>query len=95
MKTKATGKMAAKVTLQRGTVPAKTTLLFIDEIEEDVARLLLDTRAFTVPTALLPDGVHDGQWVTFAVVPAAEPPDPTTTRRQRLGADDPGGNIKL
>ncbi len=96
MTTKAKTEMAAKVTPQKvEDRAAKNTLLFIDEIEDDVARLLLDTRSFTVPTALLPDGVHEGQWVSLAVVPAADPPDKTTDRRQRLGADDPGGNIKL
>ena len=75
--------------------PCQTILLFVDAIDEDSVRLLLDTRSFTVPLALLPNGVGEGQWVRLAVTAAPAPPDRTTVRRQSLGHDDPGGNIKL
>jgi hypothetical protein len=79
------------------TTPAsKASTVFIDEIDDDSARLLLDERTFTVPRALLPDGAHEGQWLLFSVTPTSAPPgDDTAARRNRLGADDPGGKITL
>jgi len=73
----------------------KTTILFIDEIEDDSARLLLDQRSFTVPRALLPEDAHEGEWLTLSVARTSPPPDDTEARRKRLGGDDPGGTIKL
>jgi hypothetical protein len=74
---------------------AKTTTLFIDEIEDDSARLLFDQRSFTIPRALLPENSHEGEWLTFSVARTSPPPDDTAARRARMGADDPGGTIKL
>jgi hypothetical protein len=72
-----------------------TTTLFIDEIEDDSARLLLDQRSFTVPRALLPEDSHEGEWLILSVARTSPPPDVSAARRARLGAGDPGGNIKL
>ena len=74
---------------------AKTTTLFIDEIDDDSARLLLAERSFTVPRTLLPEDAREGEWVIISIARTTPPPDDTTARRKRLGADDPGGNIKL
>jgi hypothetical protein len=74
---------------------AKKTTLFIDEIEDDSARLLLDQRSFTIPRALLPEGSHEGEWLTLSLARTSPPPDDTAARRKRLGAHDPGGTIKL
>jgi hypothetical protein len=73
----------------------KTTILFIDEIEDDSARLLLDERSFTVPRALLPEDAHEGEWLLLSIARTSPPPDDSAARRERLGADDPGGIIKL
>jgi hypothetical protein len=73
----------------------KTTTLFIDELEDDSARLLFDQRSFTVPRALLPEDSHEGEWLSLSFARRSPPPDDTTARRERLGADDPGGTIKL
>jgi hypothetical protein len=74
----------------------KASVLFIDEIDEDSARLLLGTRAFTVPRALLPKDLREGQWLRLSATGTSAPPgDDTTARRASLGAADPGGKIKL
>lgn len=73
----------------------KTTILFIDEIEDDSARLLFGQRSFTIPCALLPEDSHEGEWLTLSVTRTSPPPDDSAARRERLGADDPGGTIKL
>jgi len=81
---------------EKASEPAgKATTLFIDEIEDDSARLLLDQRSFTVPRALLPEDSHEGEWLILSITRTSPPPDDTAARRKRLGADDPGGTIKL
>ena len=72
----------------------KTTAVFVDAVEEGVARLELGEQAFTVPAALLPDGAGEGSWLTLTATVTAPPSDPDTLRR-KLGKDDPGGPIKL
>jgi hypothetical protein len=69
--------------------------LFVDAIEGGVARLLLGTRAFALPAALLPAGVKEGGWVTVRVAPTSAPPDDTEAIRAALAKDDPGGDIEL
>jgi len=83
------------MTEETGKQAKKTTTLFIDEIEDDSARLLFDQRSFTVPRALLPVDSHEGEWLLLSVARTSPPPDDTAARRERLGADDPGGTIKL
>ena len=48
------------MTEKTGEQGMKTTTLFIDEIEDDSARLLFDQRSFTIPRALLPEDSHEG-----------------------------------
>lgn len=71
------------------------TIAFVDALEDDVARLLVDGEAFTVPRSLLPPDAVEGSWIALwsAVIPA--PPSDTEERRRRLGQDDPGGDIDL
>jgi hypothetical protein len=75
--------------------PSRLATLFVDELEDDGARLLLDEHSFTVPRALLPADVQEGQWLLFSIVKTAAPPDETSARRKRLGEDDPGGKVEL
>lgn len=71
------------------------TLLFVDEIEDGVVRVMLGETALTLPASLLPPDLREGDWVELSgrVVPA--PPQDTEERRHRLAADDPGGDLKL
>ena len=70
-------------------------LAFIDEIEEQVARLVAGERIFHLPLALLPGDAHEGQWLRITVEKSAAPPDSQAGLRNRLGRNDPGGPIKL
>jgi hypothetical protein len=76
-------------------VSAQVTRAFVDAIDADVARLLAGERAFTLPLALLPAGVREGDWVELTIARAPAPPDDTEARRARLSRDDPGGDIDL
>ncbi len=71
------------------------TMVFIDEVEERVARLVAGERIFHLPLALLPADAHEGQWLRLTVTGIAAPPDSQTELRNRLGRNDPGGPIKL
>jgi hypothetical protein len=73
----------------------RKTTLFVDEIEDDGATLLLGERSFAVPRALLPEDAREGDWLLVRVARTAPPPDDAAARRGRLGKDDPGGDIKL
>lgn len=71
------------------------TLLYVDQIENGWAHLLLGEDAFDVPARLLPAGAKEGTWLrwSFAVAPA--PPDVGAAIRRKLQKGDDGGNIKL
>ena len=73
---------------------SKTTAVFVDAVEEGLARLELGEQVFTVPAALLPEGAGEGSWLTLTLTVTAPPSDPNILRR-KLGSDDPGGPIKL
>ena len=73
---------------------SKTTAVFVDSVEEGLARLELGEQAFTVPAALLPDGAEEGTWLNLTATVMPPPSDPDALRR-KLGKDDPGGPIKL
>lgn len=73
---------------------AKETLIFVDAVEEDQARLLLGEEAFTAPVALLPDGAREGSWLRLSLVVVPPPVDPDARRGKLAGGDD-GGPIKL
>jgi hypothetical protein len=71
------------------------TIAFVDAVEDQVARLLIGDRAVDLPRVLLPAGAGEGSWVKIGVAVIPPPPDDTQARRGRLGASDPGGDIKL
>jgi hypothetical protein len=71
------------------------TIVFIDELEDRVARLVLDDQVFHLPRALLPADAREGQWLRVSVAVAPAPPGDSAALRKRLGEDDPGGDIKL
>jgi hypothetical protein len=75
--------------------PAHKTRVFVDAIEDQVARLLVEEESFTLPKRLLPDDTREGDWVVLTIGRAAAPPDDTQARRGRLAGGDPGGDIEL
>jgi hypothetical protein len=79
------------------TTEARVTQIFVDEIEEGVARVLIDELALSLPVNLLPPGAREGDWVELAarVIPPPQSTQDTEARRKRLAADDPGGPLKL
>jgi hypothetical protein len=70
-------------------------IVFIDEVEDLVARLVLNEQVFHLPRALLPADAREGQWLRISVALAPAPPDDGAALRKRLGEGDPGGDIKL
>ncbi len=77
------------------TVSPRLTQLFVDEIDDGVARLLIGETVVSIPTHLLPEGAREGDWIELSVGVIPPPPQDTEERRKRLAADDPGGPIKL
>jgi hypothetical protein len=73
----------------------KETLVFVDLLEDDTARLIAGTQSFSLPRTLLPPDAVEGSWVKLGATVVPAPPDDTEQRRHRLGRDDPGGEIKL
>jgi len=74
---------------------ATENIVFIDEVEDHVARLVLGEQVFHLPRALLPPDAREGQWLRISVAIAPAPPNDSAALRKRLGEDDPGGDIKL
>jgi hypothetical protein len=70
-------------------------LLFIDEIEDDEAFVLLGEKRFPLPRALLPAGAKEGAWLRLSVDSSQKLGEEIQARRARLLRKDPGGNIKL
>jgi hypothetical protein len=77
------------------TAAPRSTQLFIDEIEDGLARLLLGETVLSLPAALLPEGAREGDWIEMSVGVISPPPQDTEQRRKRLASGDPGGPIKL
>jgi hypothetical protein len=71
------------------------TLLFVDQIDNGWAHVLLGEEAFDVPARLLPAGVKEGVWLRWSFAPAPAPPDEGAAIRRRLQKNDDGGDIKL
>ena len=72
------------------------SLLFVDAVEADTARLVATGGvAFTVPLRLLPPGAKEGSWLRASFALADPPPDDGARIRARLGRGDDGGDIKL
>jgi hypothetical protein len=86
---------------------APCTAVFVDAIEDGVARLLdahqeHQEGSWSLPVAWLPANVREGEWLSLTArrsSPPHPPGDPEGTtaeaRRASLSADDPGGPIKL
>jgi hypothetical protein len=74
---------------------ATETIVFIDEVEDLVARLVLGDQVFHLPRALLPPDAREGQWLRISVALTPGPPSDSAALRKRLGDSDPGGDIKL
>jgi hypothetical protein len=81
--------------MKRKVSAVTSSQLFVDEIEDDLARLVAGEVAFTVPRALLPPETREGDWLTIRLTRTPPPSDDTPARREHLGKDDPGGDIKL
>jgi hypothetical protein len=73
------------------------TLLFVDQLENGWAHLLLGEDAFDVPVRLLPAGTKEGTWLRWSFAPTPAPADADTGAaiRRKLQQGDDGGDIKL
>jgi hypothetical protein len=71
------------------------TLLFVDQIENGWAHVLLGEDAFDVPARLLPAGTKEGTWLRWSFSAAPAPPDVGAAIRRKLQQGDDGGDIKL
>lgn len=78
-----------------GSGSTRAIRLFVDAIDEGSARVLVDDQILTVPVALLPPAVREGDWVEMTVGVIEPPPSDADERRRRLAKDDPGGPLKL
>jgi hypothetical protein len=74
---------------------ATQNIVFIDEVEDRVARLVLGEEVFHLPRRLLPADAREGQWLRISVTLTPAPPDDSAALRKHLGGGDPGGDIKL
>jgi hypothetical protein len=74
---------------------ATETIVFIDEVEDRVARLVLGDQVFHLPRELLPADAREGQWLRISVAMTPAPPNDSAALRKRMGEGDPGGDIKL
>jgi hypothetical protein len=74
---------------------ATESIVFIDEVEDLVARLVLNEQVFHLPRALLPADAREGQWLRISVTLTPAPPDDSAALRKRMGESDPGGDISL
>jgi hypothetical protein len=73
----------------------RETIVFIDEVEDLVARLVQGDQVFHLPRGLLPADAREGQWLRISVALTPAPPNDSAALRKRLGEEDPGGDIKL
>jgi hypothetical protein len=73
----------------------RETQLFVDEVDGEVARMVLGEEVFTMPRALLPRDAVEGSWVRMSIGVVPAPPDDTERKRKELARDDPGGDIEL
>jgi hypothetical protein len=87
-------------------IDAVTHRIFVDAIDDDVARLMWHDEAFTVPVPLLPDGTREGAWLQLRLAREegnlsgegegeGDGAQGGEEIRRRLVKDDPGGDIKL
>ena len=71
----------------------------IDRLEEDVAVLVLEGRAFEIPRQLVPDDAREGDTLFIEISRLRGATDAararTTDKRNRLSRDDDGGDFSL
>ena len=77
-----------------------TSAVFVDRLEGPHAVLLTEHDvSFTIPSALLPPDVEEGQWLRLTLTPDPERDraarDTVATRRARLAEGDDGGDLAL
>ena len=75
----------------------KSTRAFIDAIDGDVARVIAEGIAISLPRSALPVGATEGQWMewTTRIIPPPAETSHTEEERRRMSKDDDGGDIKL
>lgn len=69
--------------------------LFVDALDGATARVLWAEEVLSVPVALLPAGIREGDWVQLDVGIVEPPPSDADEQRRVLAKDDPGGDLKL
>jgi hypothetical protein len=76
---------------------SKVTQAFVDEIIDDVARLVVGERTMDIPVILLPKAIGEGAWIDLTVTAIAAPNSQSSAERQRHGLvqEDDGSDIKL
>jgi hypothetical protein len=78
---------------------APCTAVFVDAIEDRVARVLdaqgQGEASWSLPVAWLPANLREGDWLWLTARRSSPPPAPDGKIRAKLSADDPGGPIKL
>ena len=74
-----------------------TTRAFVDGIEDRTARLVIEERTVHLPRALLPPKAREGSWVEIVIELIDPPPSEKEAEkiRDKLAADDDGGDLKL
>jgi hypothetical protein len=73
----------------------ESVLLFVDEIEEDDAWLMLGDKRHRVPRAVLPNGAGEGTWLRVCIDEAPAEAKEIEARRAQLTRSDAGGKLKL
>jgi hypothetical protein len=73
----------------------ESVVLFVDELEDGDAWLLLGDKRHRVPRAMLPIGAHEGTWLRLSIDQAPAEAQEIEAHRERLGRADPGGKVKL
>ena len=74
--------------------------IFVDAIDDQVARIMWTDQVFTIPVSLMPPGTREGAWLDLSIARAnphaGDPGEGEGEKiRARLAKDDPGGDIKL
>ena len=63
--------------------------------EEGIARLVVGERTVHLPRALLPPKAREGSWVQIEIELVDPPPSDAEKIRDKLAADDDGGDLEL
>lgn len=75
---------------------SRVTRAFVDSIENDIARLIINAHVLKFPAVILPAGVCEGQWIEIQISQArSEDPDTIDAKRKQIAEKDDGNDIKL